>query len=482
MLSKIAPQNSPSGTNSMLNFFTGALDVAFMGSSPLVLGHLYTLPMRLVSVAARHTGSQAVLSRKGATLDAASTPRLGTVLGSDGHVLAHLFAKDRGFENPTYINLSPLECLGALASGMLDYAALWEPYVSIAIEAGAQPVFTDNDIPFNMYGFLVATERAVQHKYDTVEMCRQVHDHALEILEAEPETFLSRLRMVFGTEVSLNTYENVLTDGYDWSKVDLLNAPALPSEVLASLDGVWQAHQELQRTTFAERPFASLVGPAERSRNPDPSPLNLGYSNSIMCASFHVADFANLFATNGLEIQSGRRRIEDRIARLSTDNQDDLRLCYELLRRDPELVIQKLGHMNEQLFRTMYRDLLGSEPKSIAAVIEGLRENELVPADILSWADSVRSIRNVVTHNDQSVTDDEASNVFNIVLNILEWHLNAAGSLTPPASKCPRCKTATDPAWVACPNCGAGLTGTCKSCDRNLEPTWKVCPHCGSKQ
>ena len=454
--------------------------MAYMGSSPLVLGHLYNLPMRLLAVACRHTGSQAIIARNGATPPPAG-PRIGTVLGSDGHVLAHHFAKARGLRSPVYINLSPEECVNALSSGMLDYAALWEPYVSLAEAVGASRVFTDDEVPFSLYGFLVATERAVDEKYKLVEACRQVNDAALESLRRDPASSVKRLRMVFGSAVSTQTYERILTDGYDWEAVDLLNADTIPEAIMAGLQGVRAAHEELQGTTFSDRPIEALIGAAQGDRpRDDTAPLLLGYSNSIMCTTFHVADYEGLFTSHGFDVQSGRRRIEDRIARLDAETQDDFRLCYELLHRDPELVIQKLGHINEQLFRRLSRQLLNTESKSTAAVIEALRESAAIPSDILSWADSVRSIRNVVTHAEQRVTDDQAANVFNIMLDIVEWHLGARDSLASAIARCGRCRAHVESDWVACPNCGASLSGTCRGCDKPVETTWKVCPHCGT--
>jgi RNA polymerase subunit RPABC4/transcription elongation factor Spt4 len=287
--------------------------------------------------------------------------------------------------------------------------------------------------------------------------------------------------MVFGSELSARTYEKLLTEGYRWESVDMLNGGRLPDEVTESLAAVWKAHEELQATNFSEHPLSTLVQHRPKRGEPDRNALLLlGYSNSIMCSSFHVADYAKLFQDQGFEVQTGRRRIEDRIARLDITTQDDLRLCYELLRRDPELVVQKLGHMNEQLFRGLSRDLLRVEPKSIAAVIEGLREAGVVPADILSWADSIRSIRNVVTHGDQPLSDDEAANVFNIMLNIVEWHLSAGSALKAAAPRCARCKNPVEAAWVACPSCGSSLSGKCRGCDQALQAGWKACPYCGA--
>ena len=475
---KLSPQHSPSGTNSMLNFFTGALDVAYMGSSPLVLGHLYGLPMRLMSVACIHRGSMAIVARSGYAVG--PSPRLGTVLGSDGHVLSHFFVKQNDVTSPVYINLAPDECLGGLRSRMIDLAALWEPYVTLAVEGGAQIVFTDADLPFTMYSFIVATERAMEEKLGPIQALNRAHEAALKELREGDGKYISRLRIVFGSEVSARTYEDILGRLYSWEAIPLLEAGAFPESLSQSLENVWDAHQALQGTKFPERPIQDLVRPVSTTKSaPTSDPLQLGYSNSIMCASFHLADYSRKFVEQGFELMTGRQRVEERIARLQPELQEDLRLCYELLHRDPELVVQKLGHMNEQLFRGLAVRLLGEDQKSIAAVIESLRSTPQVPADILSWADSVRSIRNVAAHGDGGITLDEASNVFSIMLNIVEWYFRSTDLLQVKTNRCARCRASVEEDWIACPSCGASLAGVCKSCGNTLEPTWKLCPHCG---
>jgi ABC-type nitrate/sulfonate/bicarbonate transport system substrate-binding protein len=416
----MSPQYSDSGTHSMLNFFTGALDVAFMGSSPLALGYLYGLPMKIVGVANSHQSSLAIVRTHRPTNP---NPKLGTVLGSDGQVLSHMFAKSlpEG-ERPMLINLSPEECIGALRSGMLDYVSLWEPFVSRAISVGGTVVFTDQDLDFRLFSYVACTQRALDEKHGEIGAVSHANLDAAGRLVADPGSYAARLRMVFGSEVDARSYEKVISEGYGWPTTDLLSASRLPLEVEQSLSAVADIHQTLQATHFARAPLSQLLPSASSSPKSGSETLQLGYSNSLMCATFHVADYDGLFETQGLRVQAGKRRIADRIARLSADVQEDLRLCHELLARDPELVIQKLGRMNEHIFREMLRKITGEEPKSAAAAIESLRLLKAVPPDILSWADSVRSIRNVATHQIEALDLDEAQNVFNIMLNIVEWY------------------------------------------------------------
>ncbi len=473
----MSPQYSDSGTHSMLNFFTGALDVAYMGSSPLALGYLYGLPMKIVGVANSHQNSLAVV-RTHRPIN--PNPKLGTVLGSDGQVLSHKFGMTlpEG-ERPMMINLSPEECIGALRSGMLDYVSLWEPFVSRAVAAGGTVVFTDQDLDFKLYSYVACTQRALDEKHTEIAAMSQANLEAAGRLVAKPSAYSARLRMVFGSEVDARSYERVIGEGYLWPTADLLSATRLPSEVEQSLIAVADIHQKLQATHFSRAPISQLLPGSSRPPKSGSETLQLGYSNSLMCATFHVADYDGLFLSQGLQVQVGKRRIADRIARLSADVQEDLRLCHELLARDPELVIQKLGRMNEQIFRELLKNISGEEPKSAGAAIESLRLRKAAPPDILSWADSVRSIRNVATHQIETLNVDEAQNVFNIMLNIVEWYDRQSSEVSLPVKRCRRCHLDLHEDWIACPQCGTTTSADCSQCNSPLSPGWKVCPSCG---
>lgn len=476
---RLLPQYSPSGTNSMLNFFTGALDVAYMGSSPLLLGHSYRLPLRILATANAHHGSLAVVGKDGGS--PSSPLKLGTVLGSDGHVLAHHFAQANEGRRVFYLNLPPEECLHALRTGMIDCAALWEPHVSIATDSGASVWFTDRDLDFRMFSFIVATERVVGEKTAALRALVRGHLAAIDEIESDFDPYGQRLRMIFGPDLTAASYERVLREGYEWPRHDFLTEGAIDADVEAALSGVLATHVALGTV---DGNAAEIDRLAPRDEDPDlpaaEQHLNLGYSNSIMCATFHVGDLAELFDSAGLAMHVGRRRVEERIARVSAERQDDLRLCYELIDRDPELVIQKLGRMNEQLFRGQLRRLTGQEPRSFGAALEALRDLDAIPGDILSWSNSIRSIRNVATHEDETLTSEEAQNAFNIFLNVIEWCDSHRLESIAVGGRCPRCRAPVDHDWVACPECAAPLSAKCDSCGDGLQPSWKLCPRCGT--
>lgn len=476
----LVPQFSRSGTNSMLNFFTGALDIAYMGISPLTLAYNYHLPVKVVAIANSHLGSLAVLeSNSGGQSPGDGRRKLGTTQGSDGEVLAHHFENDRPDLDLTIVNLSPRECVDALDIGMLDYAALWEPYVSMLENQGARRVYSDQDLDFSIHSFLVCTESALREQAGDISRFVRLHNEALDRMEENLAPYLEQLRLIFGEALPISRYREVLTRDYDWPKSDFLSRADVPDHLERSLRRVFDTHHELRGESSPEFRVEEFFPGIERSDSEGGGErLTLGYSQSIMCTTFHVADIAGLFAEHGIDVEGSLRRVEERIALLPEPFSNDLKLCHELLPRDPQLVIQKLGRMNEQIFRKIEREVLGQETKSLAAVIDNVRATDLVSRDILSWADSIRSIRNVATHEDETISREEAKNAFRIFLKIAEWY-EGDGEQILGRTLCPRCGKDVHEDWRACANCGYALERKCPECGRQVEVNWTACPYCG---
>lgn len=475
------PQFNASGTNSMLSIFTGAVDVAYMGSSPFILGHKFQLPIKIVAIANIHKGSLAIVGNKNSIKRLPNaTKKIGTVYGSDGHVLAHEFKKKHlGDQDLTIVNLSPTEGIEALKLGMIDFVALWEPYVSFLLQRGFEKIFDDTNLNFRMYSFIVATEKSLNKKHNLISKFLDVHFAGLNILNSNIDEYLLKLRLLFGNDLSTKDYKNIIAKFYTWPKYNFLDSEIGKEDVKFSIKNIFDIHSELgnrSNASFEENNFfPSIANLNEGSENI----LNLGYSNSIMCTGFHLADLSGQISQNDFEIYSPTRRVEERIASLDEDYQEDLKLCFELLSRDPELVIQKIGRLNEQIFRNIEKLITNSTTKSFAGVLQKLGELNIIPSDILAWSDSIRSIRNVATHDEGKMNEEESKTTFNILLEILEWY-KANKNKFSNNTICPRCHKNIDGDWIVCPHCGNDLCNKCQSCGKQIENNWKACPYCGA--
>jgi len=461
----------------MLHFLTGAIDVAFMGSSPLMLAYLYRLPVKILAVANQHYDSLVVMRSSHAIRDGSSEDdviKIGTVIGSDGHVLARYFVESQlPGRKVMVVNLSPAECLDALRIGMIDYASLWEPHVCVAKQQGGEKVFSDRQIDHPMCSFIVATDKAVMHSGCAIKRFLAAHDDAIRTIDSLSDNDFDRMRMVFGTELTVGEYRHLLANNYKWP----LSTDDLAGEISACIEGVLEMQRSIQMLAPRKLSIDDLLPQYGGS---DAEQVTIGYSNSIMCAGFHVADIKGMYGRHGFAIQRSGRRVEERIALLRESLQHDLRLCYELIGRDPELVVQKVGRLNEQCFREIETKVLGEESKSAAQVIDNIRQRRIVANEILTWADSVRAIRNVATHGHGSITSEEATTAFNIFVNIAEWYdANIDDILS--MQYCSRCHEKVEADWVACPGCGMRVLRKCKECNEQLDLSWKACPYCGAR-
>lgn len=481
-MSKVTPQLSPSGTNSMLSFLTGALDVAYMGSSPFVLSHCYDLPLRIITIANAHDGSLAILKNPNPTRSESGdeVPKIGTTLGSDGQVLAHHFSKEKAEDDLIFVNLSPEECIDAISTGLIDYAALWEPFVTTLENKGAERLYTDQDLPFNMYSFIVASDDSISNSSESLNSLVNLHIGSIEKAKDKLTEYISELRYIFGPDIKEEEYLSILENDYFWPKYNFLsNNTEVKKPLRDSILKVCKTHIELENGDLSDPDIESFF-PEVNSEEQGNGDIDLGYSNSIMCTTFHIADLANSFSHYDLSVESSGRRVEERIALLDEEWQNDMKLCHELIPRDPELVVQKIGRMNEKIFRKVENSLIGEAPNSIAAAIQSLRDKDLVPRDVLSWADSIRSIRNVATHDDESIKSEEARNTFNIFLNLLEWYESEADDLLQ-FDRCPRCYYQLEEGWTVCPRCGNSLEEVCPACGQEVQNEWQACPNCGSE-
>jgi hypothetical protein len=46
------------------------------------------------------------------------------------------------------------------------------------------------------------------------------------------------------------------------------------------------------------------------------------------------------------------------------------------------------------------------------------------------------------------------------------------------AERCPVCRAAIEPTFLACPVCTTKLKDSCRRCKAPLEPLWQMCPYC----
>lgn len=464
----------------MFLFFTGAIDVAYVGITPFVLGHSYGLPVRIVGIAQEYGPSHAVVLREPARAAKQPGLRIGTVLGSDAHRVAAAWA-DTVEQTVSYVNLPPVDQLRALEHGFIDGLAVWEPHIAAAQQAGAAVVFETDQSGVAGFNLVCATEAAIRSKPQWLQAFLAAHTKAVEIIaRGDLEQHAGVLHAVFEGKVAPDDYARLLRDGYRWPTGELWRAEEVPESLLESLAATNRFLTEIGLAPEREFDPKSCFPEGWSIAPGDDARLAVGYSDSLMCAAFYLAQGIGLFEEQGFIVDSDERRLIERIAYLDSEFKQDLQAADRLLTADPELAVMKLGRINEDVFTRIYTATMRTAaPKQLSKALATLEEEEIVPAAILSSAHWIRSVRNIAAHRGE-VSRSHARSCYSHMVDILEWFSRERAALSVVATRCFRCRKPLQPEWKACPHCGAVQRADCASCGHALQADWKACPNCGT--
>jgi hypothetical protein len=195
-----------------------------------------------------------------------------------------------------------------------------------------------------------------------------------------------------------------------------------------------------------------------------------------MCAPFYLGQVRDYFGSETVLLEVPKDLQAERIARMSDAARAELIGVKELLDKDPELAVMKIGRIIERELIDLYSQVFTTEaPRRISATLAELEENEVIPPLLASSADWVRRVRNVATHG-MGTSPETAQRAFSELLEYLEWSVMAKREVDP---RCGRCKAVVKSGWKKCPSCTAEIVRSCQHCGLELKSGWKICPECG---
>lgn len=469
------PHFASSGTECMFLFFTGAVDLAYVGLTPFLLGRAYGLPVRIVALAQRFVDSHGVVLRNDAGLNGGAL-RLGTVFGSSGHHVGWRWAQQDD-RDVMFVSLSPSEQAKAFEYGFVDGVACWGPHLTrLRTTGNCELVYTSADDPVASYNLLCASDQGLESsKRAAIDEYLRAHVAAVDrMLHGDTEEAVEYLGAVFEGTVDVHDYERVLHEGYEWPDEQFTSPPPSDHPVWAAIES---AATFLEAVNLVPSLTTDGVFPEESHSSEtvsDPS-LRLGYSDSLMCAPFFVGQGTGLLAEHGFDVARDDSRVIERIARFDEQHRTDLKTIRDLISTDPELATVKAGRINERLFTKVYEESFRqAAPRRVSSTITKLEEADVIPQVIATSANWIRSIRNVAAH-DRGVRRSQADKAYQHLIDILEWHHENRDRL---GHRCMKCAAPIEHAWKACPRCGTALTPECPSCQERIEPSWQVCPYC----
>jgi len=482
----LEPVFAESGVQSMFQFFTGALDVAYVGIAPFLLGHAYGLQLRIVAVAQELLTSHAVVLRRSADVEAPL--RIGTVLASTGHIVAWRWAQQAG-RDVVFVNLAPADQLKAFEFGFVDGVSTWEPYTSRIQGTEHVVVHTAADDSIPHFNLLCADESALTpDRRDLLDGFLEAHRAGVRLLHDDGGArALDYVLTVLGVGLPQREYRRVLQERYRWPLDDFLEG--VPADHRIG-DAIAAASEFLRATgmvpDLAPRPLYPTPTATGGGTVSEPSmtpprregALRVGYTDSVMCAPFFAAQAAGVFEDAGFLIARDAIRNVERVALLDGSMQADLALIRRLIDDEPELAVLRVGQINERILTELFeRSFRRSAPMPISKTLARLAESGALPAVIATSSDWIRRVRNEAKSAQGRTGFEIAHRAYEHLLDVVEWEQQ---SRTEGVLRCGECSDPVEAPWQNCPRCGARLEPSCEVCEEPVRHEWNFCPGCNN--
>ncbi len=477
---RVAIRYSDSGTESMLLFFTRAVDLAYVGMVPFTLGLAYGLPLRVAAVAQSAGPTHSVVLKK--RIHESDAPlRIATVFGSSGHFVGWHWARTAG-RDVMFIDLRPLDQVRAFHQGYIHGIASWEPHVSACVGEESEVVFSADDLPFTLLDLIVTSEVLAPRALEIdriVEMHRRI---SATLADAPREIDVEYLEEYLGTRWNQKTARRLLNAAFKSAASEHLEQHLKDIEVGVAAIREFAVATGLGTSASSqpgEHPEILGISHWERLTYPKQAgDIRVGYSDDLMCAPLMLGRLAHPLAEDsGITfVQQPRRNIE-RIAGLSVTLRKSVVQARELIPKDPALATIKMARLVELNLREVADHVMGADsPQQFSAVIAGLEERGILPPLVASSAHWIESVCNVAAHQ-EDLSEATASAAMTHLLEILEWLQESRANSE---KRCPRCSGLLESEWVVCPHCTWRFERNCEQCGLAIDASWKACPGCGS--
>lgn len=179
----------PADTDRMIaDFAAGQYDLMGASLGDLIAVTRGHLGAQVLVVCDESSGGDAVLLRRGLSLEVDRPLRIGTNLGGFGEVFLQEFIAQRQLQHKrwTWLNVDAADVPRLLASDALDVGHTWEPYASQAVAAGASRLFSSGETPGLVADVLVASHAAVQRRRPVLRAFIQQWFRAVDWWSANP--------------------------------------------------------------------------------------------------------------------------------------------------------------------------------------------------------------------------------------------------------------------------------------------------------
>lgn len=483
----LVPKFADSGTESMFQFFTGEVDVAYMGITPFVLGVAYGLPIRILAVAQELNTSHGIVLKQDSILERKENIKIGTVFGSSGHYLAHKWMQKEDLD-VSFVNLSTSEQKEAFEYGFLDGVAVWEPHLSLLEGMGGQCVFDTSELETPIYNIIAASESTLRSKGASLDRFLDTHYSAIDHIENNDSTeYEDYFQVIYNRNISARKYGHITTEKYGWPRRASFESAEGRVPIKESLHNCVEFLNEFGLISdtdidpdrcFPDADPGNATGQAHGGADED---LKLGYSDSLLCATFHISQRLGLFEDSGIKIKSDERRLVEKVASFDRKYRDKISEIRDLSTSNVQAATVVLGKENNKLFDTIYERVFDDHPPDeFREVLDKLDEENLLPGHVVTSAHWIRQLQKIAA-DEGGITSSQSNDALTRFVDILEWFHNERDTLSQINRMCPDCGYEIgDTGWKVCPRCGSQLSNTCETCGGELKLTWEHCPECGN--
>lgn len=249
----------------------GAIDVGSTAGSAALLARSNGSPIKAIDIYSQPDWS-AILVPAGSSITSVEELRGKNVAATKGtdpyfFLLQSLEEAGVGLDEVTIQNLQHADGKTALETGAVDAWSGLDPLLSTSVQTAGSKIIYDN-IDFNSYGFLNATESFLQKSPDLAQVVVNAYEKARAWAQENPDQAAQILADVAGIDVSIATA--VLTDR---TNLDISPVPGdAQRDVLAVIGPIFVESGDVANQSDIDTALDELFEP-EYAENADPEAL-----------------------------------------------------------------------------------------------------------------------------------------------------------------------------------------------------------------
>ena len=184
-------------------FASGNIDIAALGDTPALVGHASGIDTRLVGLAYKGGGAQALLVRADApyrSVKELKGKKVATLRGGNVHELLVLVLAEAGLKLPDveFINLGLQDMGTALLKGDIEAALAWDPLFTRLETEGSARILRDGKGLKNNLNPIIASAAVLKDRPDFVKACLRAAERGAQALRSQPEASAKALAPTFG--------------------------------------------------------------------------------------------------------------------------------------------------------------------------------------------------------------------------------------------------------------------------------------------